>query len=129
MNKAIFMGNIVKDIETRKTNKGDNVISFTIAVQRKFTNVNGERETDFFNLTAFGKTGEFISKYFSKGKKILVEARIQNRSWEDETGAKRYVTDYIVEQTYFADSKSDNVSNKEDTDEYITIEDNQNLPF
>ena len=91
-----------------------------------------EKQSDFFNCTAFGKTAEFVSRYFKKGQQVLVEGRIQNRTWEDTTGTKRYATDYIVVDTYFADSKntSENGANKEDTgDDYITIDSTQDLPF
>ena len=75
---------------------------------------------------AFGKTGEFIEKYFKKGKQVLVEGRIQNRTWEDK-GQKHYATDFIAENVYFADS-ADKESKIED-DGYITIEDPSDLPF
>ena len=132
MNKYIFLGRLVKDPEARNTTTGTAVATFTIAVNRKYNKPNEEKQTDFFNLTAFGKTAEFISKYFKKGQQVLVEGRIQNRTWEDTTGAKRYATDYIVVDTYFADSKtmSENGANKEDTgDDYITIDDTTDLPF
>lgn len=133
MNKAILMGNITKDIEVRKTSKGDDVVSFTIAVQRKFTNQDGERQSDFFNMTAFAQIGTFIAKYFSKGKKILVEARIQNRTWEDDKGQKRYATDFIAEQVYFADSKSEkpnDMSQIANDGDFITLDNTEDvLPF
>lgn len=129
MNKFQFMGRLTKEVEQRETTTGTKVSLFTLAVNRKYTNE--EAKSDFFNLTAFGKTAEFVAKYFQKGQQVLVEGRIQNRSWEDTTGTKRYATDYIVEQCYFADSKntSDNGANKEDTGEYITIDDTTDLPF
>lgn len=136
MNKFQFMGRLTKDPEVRNTTTGTQVTVFTLAVNRKFANQNGERQTDFFNLTSFGKTAEFCAKYFRKGGQVLVEGRIQNRTWEDQTGAKRYATDYVVEDTYFADSKRDNsgsnneVSSELPSDgEYITIDDTTDLPF
>ena len=106
MNKCQFLGRLTKDPEVRCTaNTNTQVTSFSIAVNRKYNNE--EAKADFFNITAFGKTAEFCGKYFSKGQQVLVEGRIQNRTWEDEKGNKRYATDFIVEDTYFADSKSE----------------------
>ena len=131
MNKYIFLGRLVKDPEARNTTTGTAVATFTIAVNRKYNKPNEEKQVDFFNCTAFSKTAEFVSKYFKKGQQVLVEGRIQNRTWEDEKGNKRYATDFIVVDTYFADSKnmSENGVNKEDTSDYITIDDTTDLPF
>ena len=132
LNRFEFMGRLIKDPEVRRTTIDTQVTVFTLAVDRKYVGQYGNRETDFFNLTAFGKTAEFISKYFRKGRQVLVEGRIQNRTWEDKYGAKKYVTDFIVEQCYFADSKitSENGVNNQDNGEYITIDDTtMDLPF
>ena len=108
MNKFQFLGRLTRDPETRVTpNTNTQVTTFSIAVNRRFADANGERKTDFFNLTAFGKIAEFCSKYYSKGQQVLVEGRIQNRSWDDQNGQKRYATDFIVENAYFADSRRD----------------------
>ena len=129
MNKFQFLGRLIKDVEQRETTTGTKVSLFTLAVNRKYNNE--EAKADFFNCTAFGKTAEFVAKYFQKGRQVLVEGRIQNRAWEDTTGARRYATDYIVVDTYFADSKntSENGANKEDNGDYITIDDTNSLPF
>lgn len=150
MNRFQFLGRLTKDPETRYTpNTNTQVTTFSIAVNRRFLDKNGERQADFFNLTAYGKMAEFCSKYYRKGQQVLVEGRIQNRTWEDQSGAKRYATDYIVEQAYFADSKRDNASNTNipmspnDNDdkgseppagnnkdgEFITVDDTEELPF
>ncbi|MBR1884170.1 MAG: single-stranded DNA-binding protein [Clostridia bacterium] len=142
MNKFQFMGRLTRDPEVRSTTTGTQVTAFSLAVNRRFANQNGERQTDFFNLTAFGKTAEFCAKYFRKGAQVLVEGRIQNRTWEDQNGQKRYATDFIVEDTYFADSKRDQTggdipmamaetSNDTIVDggEYITVDDTTDLPF
>ena len=108
MNKFQFLGRLTKDPEVRYTaNTNSQVTSFSLAVNRRFASPNGERQTDFFNLTSFGKTAEFCSKYYKKGQQVLVEGRIQNRTWEDQNGQKRYATDFIVENAYFADSRRD----------------------
>lgn len=139
MNKFQFLGRLTKDPETRViATTGSQVASFSIAVNRRFVGQNGERQADFFNLTAFGKTAEFCSKYFKKGQQVLVEGRIQNRTWEDQTGAKRYSTDFIVENAYFADSKREGqdygqvapqVPQSTDAGDFITIEETEELPF
>ena len=142
MNKFQFMGRLTKDPETRVIpNSNTQVTTFSLAVNRRFADQNGERKTDFFNLTAFGKLAEFCSKYYRKGQQVLVEGRIQNRSWDDQNGQKRYATDFIIENAYFADSRREDngssfsSSNSEPTPsssidgEFITIEDTEDLPF
>ena len=139
MNKFQFLGRLTKDPEVRYTaNNNTQVTTFTIAVNRKFVAQGAERQADFFNLTSFGKTAEFIAKYFKKGQQVLVEGRIQNRTWEDQTGNKRYATDFIVDDTYFADSKRDGsevsnesvaIPNSSDLGDFITIDETEELPF
>lgn len=139
MNKFQFLGRLTKDPEVRYTaNNNTQVTTFTIAVNRKFVAQGAERQADFFNLTSFGKTAEFIAKYFRKGQQVLVEGRIQNRTWEDQTGNKRYATDFIVDDTYFADSKREGndvavesvaIPNSSDLGDFITIDETEELPF
>lgn len=139
MNKFQFLGRLTKDPEVRYTaNNNTQVTTFTIAVNRKFVAQGAERQADFFNLTSFGKTAEFIAKYFKKGQQVLVEGRIQNRTWEDQTGNKRYATDFIVDDTYFADSKREGsdmaaesvaIPNSSDLGDFITIDETEELPF
>ena len=142
MNKFQFMGRLTRDPEVRYTS-GNNtqVTTFSLAVNRRFVAQGGERQADFFNLTAFGKTAEFCAKYFKKGQQVLVEGRIQNRTWEDQNGQKRYATDFIVEDTYFADSKREGgatafdmpdmpqVPASTDAGDFITIDETEELPF
>ena len=138
MNKFQFMGRLTRDPEARFTqNTNTPVTTFSIAVNRRFAEANGERKADFFNLTAFGKLAEFCSKYYRKGQQVLVEGRIQNRTWEDQSGQKRYATDYIIENAYFADSRRENdafgngdIAPSSSIDgEFITIDDTDDLPF
>ena len=136
MNKFQFLGRLTKDPEVRYTaNTNSQVTSFSIAVNRRYVSQNGERQTDFFNLSAFGKTAEFCSKYFKKGQQVLVEGRIQNRTWEDQNGQKRYATDFIVEQAYFADSRRDGAGDSfempamNDSSDFVTVDDSEELPF
>ena len=89
MNKFQFMGRLTRDPESRVLpNSNTPVTTFSIAVNRRFADANGERKTDFFNLTAFGKLADFCAKYYRKGQQVLVEGRIQNRSWDDQNGQK-----------------------------------------
>lgn len=125
MNKFQFLGRLTKEVETRSTTTGTVVASFDIAVNRRYNNE--QVKADFFKITAFGKTAEFVSKYFQKGRQVLVEGRVQNRTWEDEHGTKRYATDYIAEQVYFADSKATN--NDALQDDFITLDETEELPF
>ncbi len=125
MNKFQFLGRLTKDPETRiLPNSNKKVTTFSLAVNRRFADADGERKTDFFNIIAFEKLAEFCEKYYKKGQQVLVEGRIQNRSWDDQNGQKRYATDFIVEQAYFADSKRN-----EDDGEFITVDDTDDLPF
>ncbi len=101
MNKVILMGRLTKDPEMRHTATGKAVCSFTLAVDRRY----GENETDFFVVQAWQKTAEFCEKYFSKGQKVAVVGRLQNRSWEDNNGNKRSVTEVIAEEVFFAEKK------------------------
>ncbi len=135
MNKFQFLGRLTRDPESRVLpNSNTPVTTFSLAVNRRFTDANGERKTDFFNLTAFGKLADFCAKYYRKGQQVLVEGRIQNRSWEDQNGQKRYATDFIIENAYFADSRrdqdtSDGVPSSSMDGEFITVDDTDDLPF
>ena len=107
MNKIILMGRLTRDVDVRYTQTTNTMIAnFSLAVNRRFVKEGEERQADFFNVTAFGKTAEFIQKYMNtKGQQIAVIGRLQNRSWEDDQGQKHYATDVIAEEVYFADSK------------------------
>lgn len=106
MNQFNFLGRISQEPEIRNTQNGGIVYNVSIAVNRKYKKEGDEVTADFFKITAFGKTAEFMQKYMNmKGQQILVSGHIQNRNWEDEQGQKHYATDYIVNECYFADSK------------------------
>ena len=97
------MGRLTRDPETRFTQNKNTVANFTIAVNRRL-----QEGTDFFNIIAWNKTGEFASKYFKKGQQVGVIGRLQNREYEGKDGTKKRVTEVIAEEVYFADSKRDN---------------------
>ena len=107
LNKAILMGRFTRDPELRSTPQGISTCSFSIAVDRNFVRAGEERKADFINCVAWRQTADFISKYFKKGNLIAVEGSIQTRSWDDADGKKRYATEVIVNQAYFAESKKD----------------------
>ena len=112
MNRILIKGRLARDPETRYTQTTNTLVaSFSVAVNRRYAKEGEERQADFFNVTAWGKTGEFCSKYFKKGQEILIEGRLENRSWEDDQGQKHYATDIIAEQVEFCGSKKDNESN------------------
>jgi single-strand DNA-binding protein len=101
------MGRIVRDVELRRTGSGVAVASFTIAVDRDFSGKDSEKKTDFIDCVAWRQTGEFISKYFAKGRMIVVEGRLEMRDWTDKDGNKRTSAEIVVANAYFGDSKRD----------------------
>ncbi len=107
LNKVILMGRFTRDPELRSTPQGISTCSFSIAVDRNFVRQGEERKADFINCVAWRQTAEFISKYFKKGSMVALEGSIQTRTWDDQDGKKRYATDVVVSQVYFAESKRD----------------------
>lgn len=128
-----MLGRLTKDVDVRYTQTNNKMVtSFSIAVNRRFIKQGEERQADFFNVVAYGKTAEFISKYFKKGQQVVVIGRLQNRNWTDEQGQKHYITEIIAEEVYFADSKKDNVPNDAPEDLFVPnfIDDyGSDLPF
>ena len=111
MNKVILMGRLTRDPEVRYTQTSNTLVAtFSLAVNRRFTREGDTQTADFINIVAWGKTGEFCSKYFKKGQQVGIIGRIQTRTWEDQQGQKRYITEVVAEETYFADSKRDGSS-------------------
>lgn len=108
LNKTIQMGRFTRDPELRSTPQGESVVSFSLAVDRDYTEKDGTRKTDFPNFVAWKGTAEFISKYFRKGSMAIVEGRLQTRTWDDSDGKKRQATEVVVNNIYFGESKKDN---------------------
>lgn len=131
MNKAILIGRLTKDPELKSTNNGISTCSFTVAIDRKFKNANGEREADFIPVVAWRQTAEFINKYFSKGQRIALVGSIQVRSWQEKDGSRRYMTEVIADEVEFVDSKNSesNRQEKHNADLYAPPEDETALPF
>ena len=111
MNKVLLTGRLAKDPELRYTQSGTGVASFTLAVNRKFTNQNGEREADFINCVAWNKTAEFVANYFKKGQEMALEGRLQVRSYDDNNGQRKWVTEVVVEQVEFVGGKKSDSNN------------------
>ena len=106
LNHIVIMGRLTRDPELRRTGSGIAVTSFTVAVDRDFgKNENGEKETDFIDCVAWRQTGEFVSKYFTKGSMIVVSGRLQIRSWTDKEGGKRRTAEVVADNCYFGESK------------------------
>ncbi|MBR4192843.1 MAG: single-stranded DNA-binding protein [Oscillospiraceae bacterium] len=109
LNHIVLMGRLVRDPELRRTQAGVPVASFRIAVDRDFGNrETGEREADFIDVVAWRQTGEFVSKYFAKGRMAVVSGRLQIRNWTDNQGNKRSSAEVVADNVYFGDSKRDN---------------------
>ena len=108
LNKVILMGNLTKDPEYKTTPSGVGVTTFSIAVGRRFAKQGDEVTADFFNVVAWRNTAEFVSKYFNKGRAIVVVGSLQNRSWTDQNGQKRYITEVIADECYFAGNSGGN---------------------
>ena len=112
LNHIVIMGRLTRDPELRRTGSGIAVASFTLAVDRDFSPKDGgERETDFIDCVAWRQTGEFVSKYFTKGRMAVVSGRLQIRSWTDKDGNKRRTAEVVADNVYFGDSRKEESGN------------------
>lgn len=128
LNRCIIMGRLTRSPELRRTQSGTAVTSFTLAVDRDFKGQNGEKETDFIDIVAWGNTAEFLCNYFSKGRMAVLEGRLQIRDWTDKDGGKRRSAEIVADHVYFADSKRDQEAAAPQAFEELD-EDDGNLPF
>jgi len=111
-NKVILIGNLVADPELKETQSGIKVTSFRIAVGRRFAK--GEnQQTDFIDVVCWRQLAEFVTRYFSKGKSILVCGQLQTRTWQDQNGQKRYTTEVVADEVTFVERKSDGTMPRE----------------
>lgn len=143
MNKVILVGNLTRDPELTTTNSGVSVCRFAIAVQRRFSNSEGERDVDFFNIVVWRGAAENCAKFLKKGSKCGVSGRLQNSSYEAQDGSKRYTTEIIADEVEFLSSRngdgaentmpsqapSSKPSAKAPTSELEPIDDDDTLPF
>lgn len=108
MNNINLIGRLTKDPEMKSTQTGVSVCNFTLAVDRKYKDKNGERETDFINCVAWRSTAEFIARFMTKGQRIGVTGSLQVSTYDDRDGQRQWKTEVVVESAYFADGKGDN---------------------
>ena len=107
LNKVILGGRVASEPEQKQTPSGVSVVTYSMAVGRRFAPEGQERETDFFRVTAWQSTADFIARYFRKGDAICITGRIQNRSWTDQSGQKHYITEIIAEEANFVENRRD----------------------
>ena len=100
LNEIILQGRLTDNVELKTTNGGKSVASFSLAVERDFS-TDGEKNTDFINIVAWNKTAEFIAKYFTKGKQMIVRGSLQVRKYQTQNGENRYATEVLAEKAYF----------------------------
>lgn len=133
MNRVILLGRLVADPETRMTQSNIAMTRFKLAVNRQGKKEDGQPTADFFQVTAWRHTAEFVQKYFTKGQQVLIEGTIRNNNYTDKNGIQHYTNDIHATQVYFADSKrdkSDDVSKVDDTQGFYSLSENdEDLPF
>ena len=141
LNHITIMGRLTRDPELRHTQTGTAVASFTLAVDRDFKDkATGDCTTDFIDVVAWRQTGEFVSRYFTKGRMAVVDGRLQLRDWTDKDGNKRRSAEVIVNSIYFGDSKKDGDSSTGNyraagapvdvsASDFTDVEDDGELPF
>lgn len=123
MNKVFLIGRLTRNPELRYTESNIPVAMFTLAINRSFTNNDGDREADFINIVVWNKKAENVSKYLSKGSRVAIDGRIQTRSYDGDDGKKRYITEVVANQVEFLESKKESTT----TDEEVIEEENN--PF
>lgn len=128
LNKVILMGRLVAEPELKTTNTGISVTSFSIAVERNYCKQGQERETDFINCRAWRNTAEFICKWFTKGQLIALEGSLQTRSYQDRDGNNRYVTEVIVDNTFFTGDKREK-GNSSSNNQFEPADIDDDIPF
>ena len=130
MNKTILLGRLTKDPDIRYSQATNLMVAnFTLAVNRKYVKPGEERQADFINIVTYSKLAEFVQKYLKQGLQILVSGRLQNRSWDDSNGQKRYITEVIAEEIDFADSpkKTDDSNTNTTFNNNTPLEDDNNF--
>ena len=113
INRVVLVGRLTKDPEFRTTPNGVNVATFTLAVNRTFTNANGEREADFINVVVFRNQAENVNNYLSKGQLAGVDGRIQSLSYENQEGRRIFVTEIVADSVQFLEPKNNNQQNNQ----------------
>lgn len=120
LNHITIMGRLTRDPELRRTGSGTAVSSFTLAVDRDFSSKDSDqKECDFIDCVAWRNTGEFVSKYFTKGRMAVVDGRLQIRKWQDKDGNNRYSAEVVCGNVYFGDSKKEGNTAPNPTGDYV----------
>lgn len=118
-NKVILGGRLTADPELKQTQNGIAVVTFSIAVNRRYSKDAQQNETDFFNVTAWRQTAEFVSRYFKKGSSICIVGTLQNRSWVDQQNTKHYRTDIVADEVMFVDSRAESSASYNGAETYV----------
>lgn len=108
MNRTVIVGRLTKDPELRYTQSNKAVVGFTVAVNRQFTNSNGEREADFIKCIVWGKQAENLARYMKKGQQLGVDGRLQSRNYQANDGSRKYITELVAESVQYLESKNNN---------------------
>ena len=130
INHCVLLGRLTNELELRSTSNGISVLTFTLAVTRKYRAKGEERQADFINCVAYRNTAEFLSSYFKKGSPVAIVGSIQTRSYEDKEGKKRYITEVIVNEVNFVEGNKENavVEVKKESDNTSDIN-SDDFPF
>ena len=107
LNEVILMGRLTRDPDVRMAQNGTTAANFALACERDYAPQGQDRETDFFDIVAFGKTADFAGQYFAKGQLVAVKGRLQQRDWTDKQGNKRRTTEILADRCYFAEKRQD----------------------
>lgn len=146
MNRVILCGRLTRTPELKKTTSGISTASFGMAVERDYKDAGGSRPVDFLNCVAWRNTAEFLSRYFHKGDGILIEGRVETRSWQDQNGQKRTVVEINVEKAYFYGQRRSDADDAEEPaqapavkpqpqeqqqslDGFYPVDDDEDIPF
>lgn len=132
LNRVILIGRLTRDPELRYTPSGVAVTTFTLAVDRPFTNQNGERETDFIKIVCWRRVAETVAQYMSKGRLVAVDGRMQVRTYDAQDGSRRWITEVVAETVRFLEKANSNNSSNAPDDNYhkeMDFEDESDLPF
>jgi single-strand DNA-binding protein len=126
LNTITICGRICNELELKYTQSGTEVLTFTVACERDFKDGNGEKQSDFIDVVAFKNTATFVNQYFGKGRAIIVNGRLQTRTWQDKDGKNRKAFEVVANNVYFADSKTAAV---EVSPNFENIGNDEDLPF
>ena len=134
MNKVIEIGRATSDVELKQTSTGTSAVEFRIAVKRTYKNAEGKYDSDFFSCVAFGKTAELIGKYVKQGDLIAVDGKLQTRNYTNREGNKVYVTEIVVENVEFVQSKKQGGTDSTEIDpfkgaNFEEVGNDEDLPF